>query len=465
MSAHGDPERVPPDLAPDAATPAPAADRSPPAPSGTRSSVSTTVSGGTRSPVPASVGRRNFTVVWAANFVTAVGMMGFIPLIPLYLRELGVSGTEDERIWSGVLAAGAPLMAAFMAPVWGSLGDRLGRKPMLMRANLAIVLFVGSMGFAGSVWQLLALRLAQGVFSGFLAPAMTLVSVTAPAESQGRTVGWLQTGVLCGSAVGPLVGGAVADAFGLRAVFLVCASMSLVAFALVGLFVIEPPGERHGSAELRGPLQLLRGVARDVQLLLASRALRGVLIGVFAVRFGASIIEPVLALFVETLDGVDHEALATDAGLVFSVQVAATVFVTPLWGRLGDRRGPRRVFRLCAAGAAAAYLSQAWVTSFHGLLALRFMSGVFLAGIMPMAYAAASRHSSSEQRGGAYGFTFSSVILARGLGLLFGGWLAARVGFAPLFVGGALLMGVAAVLARMGGAGAPGPTVVAPARH
>jgi DHA1 family multidrug resistance protein-like MFS transporter len=413
------------------------------------------------SPTSRAVGRRNFQVVWAANFVTAIGMMAFIPLFPLYLRELGVEGEGPERVWSGVMAAGAPLMAAFMGPLWGSLGDRVGRKPMLMRANLAIVLFVGSMGLVSTVWQLLALRLAQGLFSGFIAPAMTLVSVSAPPEQQGRTMGWLQTGVLCGSAVGPLVGGAVADAFGLRAVFLVCASLNVVALVLVGLFVVEPERSRPKGGELKGPGALVQAVLRDLRVLLASRALRGVLIGVFAVRFGASVVEPVLALFVETLKGVDPAHLATDAGLVFSAQVAATVFVTPLWGRLGDSRGPRRVFRLCAAGAALSYAAQAWVTTLPALMVLRFISGAFLAGIMPTAYSAASRHSSTDARGGAYGFTFSSVILARGLGLLAGGWLAAHVGLAPLFVIGGVLMGVAAVMARMG-TGEPAATPRSP---
>lgn len=401
------------------------------------------------------VGRRNFAVVWLANFVTAVGMMGFIPLLPLYLRELGVAGEASERLWSGVMAAGAPLMAAFMSPLWGSLGDRLGRKAMLLRANLAIFLFVGAMGLASSVWMLLALRLLQGMFSGFLAPAMTLVSVSTPVERQARTLAWLQTGVLCGSAVGPLVGGQVGEVLGLRAVFLVCAAASLLAAGLVAWLVVEPEGPRVTGAAPSG--RLLAGVLRDLRVLLHSRALRGLLLAVFAVRFGEALAEPVLTLFVETLEGVDAASLAGDAGLVFSIHALATVLATPLWGRLGDQRGARLVFALCAGGAGLCCLAQAWAGSLSPLLVLRFGSGVFLAGIMPAAYAAAARLSSAEQRGGAYGFTFSSVILARGLGLLAGGGLAASVGLAELFILGGALMALAAVGASRAGAGRPVP--------
>ena len=70
-------------------------------------------------------------------------------------------------VWTGpvgVIVAAAPLPAAFMGPIWGSLGDRIGRKPMMVRANLAIAVFVGCMGLVGGPWQLVALRLGQGVF-------------------------------------------------------------------------------------------------------------------------------------------------------------------------------------------------------------------------------------------------------------------------------------------------------------
>lgn len=109
------------------------------------------------------------------------------------------------------------------------------------------------------------------------------------------------------------------------------------------------------------------------------------------------------------------------------------------------------MFRICAAGAAVLTAAQAFVSSLAPLLVLRLLAGAFMAGIMPTAYSAASRHSSADQRGGAYGFTFSSVILARALGLLAGGWLAAAAGLASLFVIGGALMAVAAVMARMGG--------------
>jgi len=387
-------------------------------------------------------------VLWASNFITAIGMMGFIPLIPLFLVDLGVPEGPGQRIWSGVLTAAAPLLAAFMGPFWGSLGDRIGRKPMILRANLAIVVFVGAMAFVTTPWQLLALRLGQGVFSGYVAPAMTLVSVATPVDRQARVVAWLQTAILCGASLGPLLGGWISDGQGMRTVFLVSAGLSAGASLLVALAVREERPEGGAMTVLTGPIRLIRDVLADLRGLLASKALAQVLIGVFAVRFGSSMVEPILALYVMKLQGAAVGGVGLTTGLIFAGHALATLIVTPLWGRLGDRLGYRRTFTICAGGGALCFLGQAFVTSITALFVLRFLSGAMLAGVVPAAFAAASRHSSESRRGGAYGFTFSSVILARALGLMAGGWLAAWSGLAPLFLIAAAFMVLALLMAR-----------------
>jgi MFS family permease len=389
--------------------------------------------------------KRNFAFVWLNNFITAVGMMAFLPLLPLYLRELGVLDEAAVKVWSGVLVAGAPLTAAFMGPLWGALSDRVGRKPMMVRANLAIVVFVGAMSLVTSPLQLLVLRLAQGLFSGFMAPSMTLVSVMTPADRQGRVSGLLHTAVIAGSMCGPVLGGWIADQAGFRAVFVVCSGLSASAALLVALAVREPPGRAPRAS---GQLQLgrlMRSVLTDFRELLAPGPLRSVLAAVFAVRFGAALVDPIMALYVETLAGYRPERLATATGLVFGATALATLLVTPIWGRLGDTRGPSRLLALCAGGAGLFYLLQGFVHTVGPLYALRFLSGSCMAGIFPAAYAMAARHSSAERRGGALGFTFSSIILANAAGPLSGGALAAVLGLRPLFMVSATLMGLAAL--------------------
>lgn len=406
--------------------------------------------------------RRNFRVVWGANFVTAVGMTTFLPLFPLHLREIGIADAHTRAIWSGALVAAAPLTAAFMGPVWGALGDRIGRKPMLLRANAAIVLFVGAMGFAASPWLLLALRLLQGVFSGFIAPAMTLVSVSAPPQNQGRIAGALHTSVLAGNIAGPALGGWIGDQWGHHFTFFVCAALSAAALVAIALGVEEVEGSRaavprasdatRATEALEEEEAFGRGLLRDAAAFVRAGPLRTMVLGVLAVRGGAVLADPILADFIATLRGTDEERLGTITGLAFGATALATVLVTPLWGRLGDERGHGRLLGRCGIAAALCLVPQAWVGHVAALAALRFAGGVFLAGVLPSAFGLAATLSPVEQRGAANGFMFAAIGLANALGPLAGGLLAGglehtELGVRPLFcIAAAIVLGGALFL-------------------
>lgn len=399
--------------------------------------------------------RRNFRVVWGANFVTAIGMTTFLPLFPLHLRELGVADAHARAIWSGALVAAAPLTAAFMGPVWGALGDRIGRKPMLLRANAAIVLFVGAMGFVTAPWLLLLLRLLQGVFSGFIAPAMTLVSVSAPPERQGRIAGALHTSVLAGNIVGPALGGWIGDQWGHRWTFFLCAVLSAVALAAIARGVEEEAGgtprpastgAAASSATVAPVARLDPGVLlREAAAFLRAGPLRTMVLGVLVVRGGAVLADPVLADYIAGLRGAEEGRLGTLTGLAFGAAALATLLVTPVWGRIGDQRGHGRLLGRCGVAAALCLLPQAFVGHVAILAALRFAGGIFLAGVLPSAFGLAACHSSVEQRGAANGFMFAAIGLANAIGPLLGGLCGGvlertEFGLRPLFVLAALFV-------------------------
>jgi DHA1 family multidrug resistance protein-like MFS transporter len=395
--------------------------------------------------VNADPARRTFRLVWLNNCVTAIGMMGFLPLFPLLLRDLGLRDDDAVKAWSGVLVGAAPLTAAFMGPVWGVVGDRIGRKPMMVRANLAITLFVGLMAFARTPEQLLALRLAQGVFSGFIAPSITLVSVTTPLHRQGHVTGLLATAVVAGSLVGPTLGGLVADHAGFAAVFAGCAALSALAAALVAWGVREERPAAAGAPLTAGGV--LAALRRDLAVFLQPGPLRTVIVVVFVTRFGMRLVDPVLALWVEQLGGTPPERLGTVTGSLFSATALATLACTPLWGRFGDRRGHGRVLAACAGVGAAGYLAQGLVDSVAPLWPLRFVSGAFLAGCQPAAFALAAQASAEERRGAVLGMAFGSQVFANAAGPAAGGALATLLGLRGLFVLAAALMGAAALVA------------------
>jgi EmrB/QacA subfamily drug resistance transporter len=122
--------------------------------------------------------------------------------------------------------------AAAATPLWGKLGDRLGRKRML---ELALVAFVGASALcavAQDMTQLIALRLVQGLAAGgLMALAMAVVGDLVSPRERGRYQGYIAATFAAATIVGPLLGGALVDGPGWRWVFLVNLPVGLLAIA------------------------------------------------------------------------------------------------------------------------------------------------------------------------------------------------------------------------------------------
>src|SRR5215510_13691055 len=109
---------------------------------------------------------RDFAVLCFAQSCAIVGFSLALPFLPLYVQTLGVPDPAEAAVWAGAMSSAGGLTMAVMAPLWGSLADRYGRKPMVTRSMFGASLFVASMAVVGDVRQLFALRTAQGLFSG-----------------------------------------------------------------------------------------------------------------------------------------------------------------------------------------------------------------------------------------------------------------------------------------------------------
>jgi DHA1 family multidrug resistance protein-like MFS transporter len=394
-----------------------------------------------------NTGRRNLFVVFFSNLVASTGMAGFLPAFPIILSKLGMTDAGEISLWTGVLTAAAPFSAALAGPVWGAVGDRIGRKWMVLRALAGLTVFVGLMSFASDPWTLLALRLGQGVFSGFIAPSLTLVSVHTSPSRQGFVAAVLQTALLAGGVAGPPVGGWLLDRCPPGILFGVAAGAAAVSAVLVALYASDP-FEPRLATKIGGPFDALRHAFDDVKVVLREPAVRRLLVALFAVRFGTSAVEPLFAVYVKTFEA-SSAFVAENLGLANGALVAATplgnLLALPAWGRAGDRRGHLFAFTLAAAGAGAFYAPQAVVNTPVALFAVRFLAGVFLAGVIPSAYGLVASETPLQHRGGAYSLTFSAIALANSAAPMSGGFLVSRgVGIRPLLLASAIpLVGAA----------------------
>src|SRR5690348_10024911 len=154
--------------------------------------------------------QRNVWALALCVFIAFVGFQFFSPFLPLYVRELGVTDPARIALWSGVLSAVTPAVSGLLAPLFGRLADRFGRKMMLIRSLAGFIVIIGAMGLVTSVEQLLVARVLQGLFAGFSPMAMAVASVSAPREKVSVAIARVQGAQLLSVAIGPAAGGFVA---------------------------------------------------------------------------------------------------------------------------------------------------------------------------------------------------------------------------------------------------------------
>ena len=155
------------------------------------------------SPRPSAEGwQRNVWALTLCVFIAFVGFQFFNPFLPLYIRELGVTDPARIALWSGLLAAVTPAISGMLAPVFGRLADRFGRKLMLIRSLAGFTVIIAIMGLVTSVEQLLVTRILQGLFAGFSPMAMAVASVSAPREKVSQAIARVQGAQLISVAVG-----------------------------------------------------------------------------------------------------------------------------------------------------------------------------------------------------------------------------------------------------------------------
>lgn len=385
--------------------------------------------------------QRNLAAVWTAQALTIVAFSFVFPFIPLYVQTLGVSGATEAVQWAGLINAASAVSMSIVQPIWGSLSDRWGKRPMIIRSMVGGSITVILMGVVQTPLQLLIVRLVQGAIAGSVAASTALVATGTPKEKLGFALGIMQVAMFFGMSIGPLLGGVIADTFGYRAPFYVAGALCMLGVAIVVKFVREnftrPTAETPTT-----------GIWAGSRILFAM-ALFPILVGViFMIQFGGVIISPVLAIFVADLSGNDNAA--TIAGVVLGATGAVSAASALAIGRVSDRVGHMVILPICLAGAAIAYLPQAFVRDVWQLLTLRMLLGVFLGGLMPSANALVARTVPQERRGAAFGLTSMASSSANAVGPLLAAFITTHWGVRAVFLATTGLFGLAYAVVAVG---------------
>jgi DHA1 family multidrug resistance protein-like MFS transporter len=377
--------------------------------------------------LPAETWRRNQHVMAATVFVVFTGFAFVLPFLPLFVRELGIADDEDVALWAGLLILVSPLLAGVLAPAWGRHADRHGQKRTALRALGAYVVLLALSACVRDVWQLLLLRVGVGLFGGIGPLGLAMATAGAPREHTGKAVGLIQAAQILAAAVGPLLGGSLADTIGIRATFLVAAALCAVPLGLVAIGYHEPartPGLTAAAGLRFGELFRLPRVAQVLGVL-------------FLVNFIGRSFTPILPLYLARL-GVQEARLSFSTGLLISVYSVAAALSAAGFGHLTRRYPPRRLLVLSLLGGAATVLPMAHAGSFPALLGLAVLLGLASGGALTLCYTIGGLLIEPAIRTAAFGF-FSAAALFGGSASPLVAGLLARFDLRGIFLVDALL--------------------------
>jgi MFS family permease len=372
-------------------------------------------------------------------FVTSVGMSQIAPVMPLFIKHLGVESAALIAQFSGIAFGITYVVSAIFAPVWGHAADRFGRKPMLLRSSLGMAVVIFSMGFAPNVYVLIGLRLLQGAITGYSTACTTLIATQTDREHAGEALGTLSTANIAGSLLGPMIGGYIGDNLGLQNVFFITGGLLLIAFITTVFFVKEvfTPQDKKTL-----------GIKQVWDTLPEKSLTLSLFVTFFILTVALYTVEPIVTIYVTQLSKTaSHIALIS--GMVFSASGLANIVAAPRLGKLSDRIGAHRVILVALVAAGLIFIPQAFVTNPWQLMGLRFLLGLTTGGMIPSVNILIKKITPDSVMGRVFGFNISAGYLGVFAGAVLGGQVAAYLGIRYVFfITSALLFINAALVYR-----------------
>ncbi|EIC78021.1 multidrug efflux MFS transporter [Streptococcus oralis] len=366
--------------------------------------------------------KENLRVAWFGSFLTGASISLVVPFMPIFVEQLGIEG-DQVAFYAGLAISVSAVSAALVSPIWGILADKYGRKPMMIRAGLAMTITMGGLAFVPNIYWLLFLRLLNGVFTGFVPNATALIASQVPKDKSGAALGTLSTGVVAGTLTGPFVGGLVAEIFGIRNVFLLVGTFLFLAAILTIFFIKEDfqPVAKEKAIPTKEVFSSFKYPRLLANLFLTS----------FVIQFSAQSIGPILALYVRDLG--QSENLLFVSGLIVSSMGFSSMMSAGILGKLGDKVGNHRLLVAAQIYSVIIYLLCAHATSPLQLGLYRFLFGLGTGALIPGVNALLSKMT--PKSGISRIFAFNQVFFYLGgvIGPMAGSAVAGYLGYHAVF--------------------------------
>ena len=366
--------------------------------------------------------QRNLKIAWIGTFFTGASFSIVMPFMALYIEELGVKGDMVEW-YTGLSVAISALASALVSPIWGRLADRYGRKPMMIRASMVMTFTMGGLALVPNVFWLLFLRTLNGLFAGYVPNATALIASQVPQNRSGYALGTLSTGLTAGVLIGPLLGGTLSEAFGMRGTFLL---VGLILFICCLLTIF-------GLRENFKPVE--KGEMMTLSQVFAKIPSKSMLIGLFVtsmiIQISAQSIAPMLALYIRYLG--QRDSILFYSGLIVSAMGFSSLLSTPYLGKLGDRIGNHRLLLMGLFYSFLLYFLCGFAGSALQLGILRFAYGFGVGALMPSVNSLLTKMTPKEGISRIFSFNQSFSYIGQVLGPFVGSAVATGLGYRWVF--------------------------------
>ena len=314
--------------------------------------------------------KRNILVLSVSVFLASLSWQQIVPFLPKFLNEIGGKGPHFAT-WVSVIFAAQSLAAIIAQPSWGKLGDKLGRKPMILRAGFCLACVYYAMSMCRAPWQLALCRFLNGALTGFIPGSFALVSTNTPEDKSPRYVAILESVSAVGLIVGPTFGAILARYTGYRPSMVVSGTAVLISTLAVWLLVGEP--NKVSDLEKTSLLQ-------DFRMAFRSPVLLSLVIAIAVAWSYGNSINPYLVLHLESLGGARPWWLPA---VTYSLPGIAFVLTAYRWSLAGQNWGYDRNITIGLAGGAVGALllyttHNIWV---FGLI--YFATGICMATLGP----------------------------------------------------------------------------------
>jgi MFS transporter, DHA1 family, multidrug resistance protein len=383
--------------------------------------------------------QRNIRAVTLACFLGFTGFTLVMPFLPLFIAQLGVTGVGSIALWTGASLGVTPGLTALLAPAWGRLGDRYGRKIMVERSMFSFVVLMTSMAFVTRAWHVFAIRAVQGLFAGYGSLSLAMAAESAPRDRMSSAIGTVQTAQRLGPALGPVIGGGLAALVGLRRAFLVTAAFYAVGLICVRIMYDDHAGRSKAAAiagDVDRPVSFRRVLAfQNFVLMMAV---------IFGLQFVDRSVGPILPLYIEQV-GVAHARVPLVTGVLFSIMACAGALGHHLCGRLLKRLSSRVVIAAGTSVAAAASGLVAATGRVPLLCVASTLLGLGIGAAMTASYTAAGSVIPARAHGAGFGVLTSASLIGMASSPFVAGLLGGT-SIRAVFVVNLVLMGIVAAV-------------------